>query len=53
MDSHPDLTTEANCRELLERYPDNLFVKNRLASLLRSQGRKDEASELLPSNRPT
>jgi hypothetical protein len=44
MDSYPDLTTEAKCRELLDRYPDNLFVKDQLASLLRSQRRNDEAS---------
>jgi tetratricopeptide (TPR) repeat protein len=48
MDSFPDLTTEANCREMLDRYPDNLFVMERLASLLRSQGRHREASEILP-----
>ncbi len=52
MDSFPDLTTEAKCRELLDRYPDNLYVKHRLASLLRSQGRNDEASELLPVEPP-
>ena len=52
MDSFPDLTTEAKCRELLDRYPDNLFVKYRLASILRSQGRNDEASELLPIEPP-
>ncbi len=52
MESFPDLTTEAKCRELLNRYPDNLFVKDRLASLLRSQGRIDEASELLPVEPP-
>ena len=52
MESFPDLTTEAKCRELLERYPDNLFVKDTLASLLRSQGRNDEASELLPVEPP-
>jgi tetratricopeptide (TPR) repeat protein len=48
MESSPDLSTEAKCRELLDRYPDNLFVKDRLASILRSQGRNDEATELLP-----
>jgi tetratricopeptide (TPR) repeat protein len=52
MESFPDLTTEAKCRELLDRYPDNYFVKDQLASLLRSQGRNDEASELLPTNPP-
>ncbi len=31
MDSFPDLTTEAKCRELLDRYPDNVFVKWRLS----------------------
>ena len=45
MDSFPDLITEAQCRELLDRYPDNLFVKFRLASILRSEGRKYEGSE--------
>jgi hypothetical protein len=52
MESFLDLTTEAKCRELLDRYPDNLFVKDRLASLLRSQGRNDEAPELLPVEPP-
>ena len=52
MDSYPDLTTEANCRELLDRYPDNLFVKDQLASIHRSQGRNDEASEVLPVEPP-
>ncbi len=52
MDSYPDLSTEAKCRELLDRYPDNLFVRDRLASILRSQGRNDEASELLPVEPP-
>jgi tetratricopeptide (TPR) repeat protein len=52
MDSQPDLTSAASCRELVDRYPDNLFVKDRLASLLRSQGRNDEANELLPVEPP-
>jgi tetratricopeptide (TPR) repeat protein len=47
MESFPDLTTEAKCRELLDRYPDNIFVKFMLARLLRSQGRSDEATEVL------
>ena len=52
MDSFPDMSTEAKCRELLDRYPDNVFVKWRLASLLQSQGHSEEASEILP-NEPT
>jgi tetratricopeptide (TPR) repeat protein len=48
MDSYPDLTTEGKCRELLERYPENAFVKYRLALLLRSQGREKETCEVLP-----
>ena len=48
MDSFPDLTTEAKCRELMDRYPDNVFVKFRLASILRYQGRNEEAREVLP-----
>jgi hypothetical protein len=46
MESFPDLSTEAKCRELLDRYPDNLVGKERLASILRSQGRKDETREV-------
>jgi hypothetical protein len=52
MESFPDLTTEAKCRELLERYPDNIFVKYRLASLLRSQGGNDKAREVIPVEPP-
>lgn len=48
----PDLTTEAKCRELMDRYPDNTYVKYRLASLLRSQGRNDEASKIYPLEQP-
>ena len=48
MELFPDLTTEAKCRELLDRYPDNIFVKFMLARPLRSQGRNDEATEVLP-----
>jgi tetratricopeptide (TPR) repeat protein len=46
--SFPNLTTEAKCRELMDRYPDNSFLKDHLASLLRSEGRNDEANEVLP-----
>jgi tetratricopeptide (TPR) repeat protein len=52
MESVPDLSTEAKCWELLDRYPDNLFVRDRLASILRSQGRNDEATKLLPVETP-
>jgi tetratricopeptide (TPR) repeat protein len=52
METFPDLSTEAKCRDLLDRYPDNLFVKDRLASILRSQGRNDEASAVLPDDPP-
>ena len=48
MDSFPDMSTEAKCRELLDLYPDNVFLRDHLASLLRSQGRSEEASEILP-----
>jgi tetratricopeptide (TPR) repeat protein len=44
---YPDLTTEASCRVLLERYPENLYVKHILAWHLRSQGRHDEAEGVL------
>ena len=27
MESFPDLTTEAKCREFLDRYPDNLLER--------------------------
>jgi hypothetical protein len=50
MDSFPDLSTETKCRELLDRYLDNVYVKDRLASILRSQGRNDEASAVLPDD---
>ncbi len=46
MEPFPDVSTEAKCRELLDRYPDNLFLKFRLSSILRSQGRIDEAKEI-------
>jgi hypothetical protein len=52
MESCPDLSTEAKCRELLDRYSDNLFVKDRLPSILRSQGRNDEANEILAVEPP-
>jgi tetratricopeptide (TPR) repeat protein len=48
MESFPDLATETECRELLDRYPDNIFVKFMLARLLRSQGRNDEATWVFP-----
>jgi hypothetical protein len=47
MFNYPDLTTEAKCRELLERYPENVYVKDRLARHLRSQGRNDDAEDVL------
>jgi tetratricopeptide (TPR) repeat protein len=46
MPAHPDLSTEQSCRELLARYPDNSFLKHRLAEILRSQGREEEATAL-------
>jgi tetratricopeptide (TPR) repeat protein len=52
MESQPDLTTEAKWRELLERYPENVFLKYRLASLLESQGREEEASQILALHDP-
>jgi hypothetical protein len=52
MESSPDLSTETKCRELLDRYPDNLYVKERLAAILRSQGRNDEANKILPVEPP-
>jgi tetratricopeptide (TPR) repeat protein len=48
MESFPDLSTDAKCRELIDRCPDNSFLKDQFASLLRSEGRKDEANEVLP-----
>ncbi len=48
MDSETALTAEAKYRELLERYPENVFVKDQLADILRSQGRDDEAGRILP-----
>jgi tetratricopeptide (TPR) repeat protein len=47
MDWYPDLTSEAKCREFLERYPENVYVKFRLASLLRAQAREEEAGQIL------
>jgi tetratricopeptide (TPR) repeat protein len=50
----PDLSTEAKCRELLDRYPDNDYLKERLADILRSQGQEDQAdaimSAIIPGN---
>jgi tetratricopeptide (TPR) repeat protein len=46
MFAQPDLSTEDRCRELLARYPDNGFLKDRLAEILRSQGREEEATAL-------
>ena len=46
MEWYPDLSTEAKCRELLARYPENVFVKHRLVTLLHSQGREEEARQL-------
>lgn len=46
MPAHLDLSTEQSCRELLARYPDNSFLKDRLAEILRSQGREEEATRL-------
>jgi hypothetical protein len=43
----PDLSTEAKCRALLGRDPENFFVRESLAALLQSQGREEEASQLL------
>ncbi len=48
MESVPKVTTEAECRELLDRYPENVFLQDRLATILRSQGREQEANEVLP-----
>jgi tetratricopeptide (TPR) repeat protein len=47
MDWYPDLSTEAKCRELLDRYPENVLVRDSLATLLQSQGREEEPSQLL------
>jgi hypothetical protein len=47
MDWYTDLSTEAKCRALLERYPENVYLKYRLASLLRAQGREEEAGQIL------
>jgi hypothetical protein len=44
---YPDLSTEAKCRELLERYPENAFVRYRLASLLRDHGREAKATQIV------
>jgi hypothetical protein len=41
-----DLSTEEKCRDLLARYPENSFLKGRLAEILRSQGREEEAAAL-------
>jgi tetratricopeptide (TPR) repeat protein len=46
MPAHPDLSTERSCRELLARYPDNSFLKDRLAKILRAEGREEEATTL-------
>src|SRR5262249_59705135 len=41
-----DLSTEEKCRDLLARYPDNSVLKDRLAEILRSQRREEEATGL-------
>jgi hypothetical protein len=48
-----DLSTAEKCRDLLARYPDNSFLKDRLAKILRSEGRDEEATRLEIDNDPS
>jgi len=47
MDWYPDLSTEAKCRELQERYPENVYVIYRLASLLQAERREEKATQIV------
>jgi hypothetical protein len=37
MEAFPDLTTEAKCRELLDRYPDNILVTSKSGIPIRDE----------------